>query len=373
MIPHMLSPFVKANKRNYRRGFTIVELLIVIIVIAVLAAITTVVFQNVQQRATISALDNALSSTAKRLLTDKATRGNFADNLADIQGSTASNNAGVDYQYTRSGENYCLTVTLRDLARYTCSNDTALSNGAWSGHNSPGPITDPVVHTQTANFSVTQPAGASGVDVPITVGYTLQPTDYVFILFNSRNNTNITLRNGGSNIPNIYSRSMGNSGYQTHTAFGISGLTGQVVLNANACWSTSCPYNGSNVSGLNAAYVVYVMRGLGASPTVTSTFTPYGVQPGAGVSVPSASQSIDSRDVAIYSYVFYGSTLPSEGDVSSPGRTWTTDSTAPPSHLGTAIATRHTFATTAATTIQYQSTMAPSGTSYFGSVLFTFK
>lgn len=365
---------VQKQKRNGSKGFTIVELLIVIVVIAILAAFTTAVFGSMQQRATKSALDSALSGTAKRLQLDKVTRGSFATALSDIQNSTDSNQGGIDYQYTSDGSTYCITATLRNIARYVCSADNTIADGAWSGHDAPvtGPITDPVVHTQTDSFSVTQPAGVSGVDVPISIGYTLQPTDYVFILFNARNNTNITLKNGATPISNLYTRSMGNSGYQSHFAFGLSGLTGQPTLTANACWVTSCPYNGSNVSGINAAYVVYVIRGVGASPTVSSSYTPYGVQPGNNVAVSPTSQSISAKDVAIYSYVFYGNSLPSEADLSTPARTWTIDSTAPPNHLGTAIAARHTFGT-GATTIQYQSTMPASGTAYFGSVLFTIK
>lgn len=362
---------LKAN--NIRSGFTIVELLIVIVVIGILAAVTFLTFTSIQRKAINTSLDHSLSSTSKRLLADKATRGSFTDNLNDIQNSTASNSGDVEYQYTRSGDSFCLTATLKGVARYICSDDTASSDGAWSGHEAPitGPISDPVVHTQTAGQTVTQVAGETGVDIPITINYTLQPTDYVFVLFNSRNNTNMTLRNGTTNIASIYDRSMGNSGYQWHKAFGISGLSGQPTLTAKACWSTSCPYSGSNVS-LSVAYVVYVMRGLGSSPTFTATYTPYGVQPGNGVTVSPSSQSISARDVAIFSYVYYGNTLPSEADISSPGLTWTTDATAPPSHLGTAIAARHTYASSTST-VGYQNTMPATGTAYHGSVLFTFK
>lgn len=354
-------------------GFTIVELLIVIVVIGVLAAVTFAVFSNIQKKAVQSSLDHSLASTVKRLQADKVTRGSFTDSLADIQNSTESGNSDVEYQYTRTGDSFCLTATLRNIARYICSSDASTSAGAWSGHDAPitGPISDPVVHTQSTGTTVTQAAGANGVDIPITINYTLQATDYVFILFNSRNNTNITLRNGGTTIANIYDRSMGNSGYQWHKAFGISGLTGQPTLTANACWVTSCPYSGSSVS-LSTAYTVYVMRGLGSSPAVASTYTPYGVQPGNGITVAPSALSISAGDVAIFSYVYYGNNLPSESDSSNPTLSWTTDSTAPPSHLGTAIATRHAFATST-TSVMYQNTMPASGTAYHGSVLFTFK
>src|SRR6476660_9971710 len=129
-----------------REGFTIVELLIVIVVIGILAALTAVAFNGIQQRTTKSALDSAIANTGKRLQTDKVTRGTFAANLADIQESTDSNSGGIDYQYTSTGSTYCITATLRGVARYTCSTDVAISDGAWSGHNAPGPVTDPVVY-----------------------------------------------------------------------------------------------------------------------------------------------------------------------------------------------------------------------------------
>lgn len=46
------------SRINRRRGFTIVELLIVIVVVAILATITVVSYNGVQQRAQVSALAN---------------------------------------------------------------------------------------------------------------------------------------------------------------------------------------------------------------------------------------------------------------------------------------------------------------------------
>lgn len=373
LIELMLNLSKLRSTANRNRGFTIVELLIVIVVIAILAAVTIAAFNGMQQRAVKSSLNNALSNKVKQLELDKVTRGSFTASLASLQNSTDSGSSGVEYQYTSDGTSYCVTATMRGTAMFVSSSNSQATEGVCTGHDAPvsGPITDPVVHTQTATHTVTQIAGETGVNIPITINYTLQPTDYVFVLFNSRNNTNITLRNGATTIPNIYDRSMGNSGYQWHKAFGVSGLSGQPTLTANACWSTSCPYAGSNVE-LRAAYIVYVLRGLGATPTVSSTYTPYGVQPGSGVTVAPAAQSIGAGDVAIFSYVFYGSNVPSTTDASNPSLTWTTDSTAPPSHLGTAIASWHTFAS-ASTSVTYQNTMSASGTSYHGSVLFTIK
>ncbi|MCD8561836.1 prepilin-type N-terminal cleavage/methylation domain-containing protein [Candidatus Saccharibacteria bacterium] len=48
------------------RGFTIVELLIVIVVIATLAAITLVAYNGIRERAQVSAVQSAVSQGGKK-------------------------------------------------------------------------------------------------------------------------------------------------------------------------------------------------------------------------------------------------------------------------------------------------------------------
>lgn len=52
---------------NYGKGFTIVELLIVIVVIAILAAISIVAYNGIQNRANDSAIQSDLANIAKKL------------------------------------------------------------------------------------------------------------------------------------------------------------------------------------------------------------------------------------------------------------------------------------------------------------------
>ena len=59
-------------KRFSSRGFTIVELLIVMVVIAILAAITVVGFNGVRQNAVSTVAQNELGSIAKKLELYKA-------------------------------------------------------------------------------------------------------------------------------------------------------------------------------------------------------------------------------------------------------------------------------------------------------------
>jgi prepilin-type N-terminal cleavage/methylation domain-containing protein len=60
------------------RGFTIVELLIVIVVIAILAAVTIVAYNGIQGRAKNAAIENAVSTYRKALTLYDKTYGGYA-------------------------------------------------------------------------------------------------------------------------------------------------------------------------------------------------------------------------------------------------------------------------------------------------------
>ncbi|MBC7943165.1 prepilin-type N-terminal cleavage/methylation domain-containing protein [Candidatus Saccharibacteria bacterium] len=110
------------NKRLVR-GFTIVELLIVIVVIGILAAITIVAYNGVQQRAVVSSLISDLDNAAKRLKLDQVDLGAFPATAALAGGGTGLKaSANTTYLYAvnnlSSPQTFCLTATSGSISHY---------------------------------------------------------------------------------------------------------------------------------------------------------------------------------------------------------------------------------------------------------------
>jgi prepilin-type N-terminal cleavage/methylation domain-containing protein len=98
------------SSTNPQKGFTIVELLIVIVVIGILAAITIVAYNGVQQRATTATMQTDLSAAAKQMEVAKVTSSNesYPSGLpSDVKASQ-----GVVLQLTQvsSGQSFCINA-----------------------------------------------------------------------------------------------------------------------------------------------------------------------------------------------------------------------------------------------------------------------
>lgn len=121
-----------------RRGFTIVELLIVIVVIAILAAITIVAYNGIRDRAITASMQSELNQAAKKIESMKITNGTESYPATQtLAGVSASPGSTMTYYYNPTGNTYCIDIVQGNYsfvahssastpAQGTCSIDTGL-------------------------------------------------------------------------------------------------------------------------------------------------------------------------------------------------------------------------------------------------------
>lgn len=120
-----------------RRGFTIVELLIVIVVIGLLAVISIVVYTGIQSKAQASAAQEGLAQAKKKLALYQVENAAFptSGNLS----SAGISDGATTYQYTSDGSTYCITATNGSTSYYlNNSTTTSPTSGGCAGHGQGG-------------------------------------------------------------------------------------------------------------------------------------------------------------------------------------------------------------------------------------------
>lgn len=174
--------FLQNSRNNTKRGFTIVELLIVVVVIAILAAITIVAYNGIQNRAKASASQTASAQAAKKLSLYAVDNSDqypateplmiTATGLVEATGEGAGMTQGSTYQYSVSTDKktYCLTTTTNGLSYRTSNSQPTPVKGACAGHGADGVIaienlvTNPSVETDLNTW--TAPFGAWNTIIP---------------------------------------------------------------------------------------------------------------------------------------------------------------------------------------------------------------
>jgi prepilin-type N-terminal cleavage/methylation domain-containing protein len=187
------------NRSLSPRGFTIVELLIVIVVIAILAAITIAAFTGVQQKARVSAVSSALSQATKKLATYAVEANSYPTDLASVG---ITDTSGVSYQYTYNNAanpaTYCITATTGTTSYKASNAATTPSAGACAGHGVGG--------VAAITNIVPNPRGISassngwfrplvGTDMTVSSGVSWNSrTDWNRLAFNGTGNSTARLR-----------------------------------------------------------------------------------------------------------------------------------------------------------------------------------
>lgn len=111
------------EKEQVRKGFTIVELLIVVVVIAILAAITIVAYNGIAERSRASQAQSALSQAMRSIKTYASTQGG------------EQFPASVDACPSPGANQLCLTSSLPGVASYAVENNTSLKSFCLSINN----------------------------------------------------------------------------------------------------------------------------------------------------------------------------------------------------------------------------------------------
>lgn len=119
-----------------QKGFTIVELLIVIVIIAILAVISIVMYNGIQGRAAESAIQAGLRQASTQLDLDYVKNESYPLTKEAINDGRGLHESGVTFYYDSDGTTYCLTAVSgrSGIAPSHIQNGGSITTGACAAH-----------------------------------------------------------------------------------------------------------------------------------------------------------------------------------------------------------------------------------------------
>lgn len=123
---------VKSLRSSSTRGFTIIELLIVIVIIGILVAITAVAYNGVTKQAKEATAKSDLKQASTQLEIDRTKSSN---NQYPSTTSGLKSSPGTNLEITSTGSTYCLSAIIPSSISFHITNtNTAPQPGVCSGH-----------------------------------------------------------------------------------------------------------------------------------------------------------------------------------------------------------------------------------------------
>ena len=124
--------------KESNRGFTIIELLIVIVIIAILVAITAVGYNGVTKSAKEAVIKSDLKQASTQLEMDKAKNNSYPTSTSGLKASS-----GTNLEITSTGSTYCLSaISAPNIAFHITNTNTSPQPGTCSGHLPPDAPTE---------------------------------------------------------------------------------------------------------------------------------------------------------------------------------------------------------------------------------------
>lgn len=125
------------DKNENKRGFTIVELLIVIVVIAILAAITVVAFNGIRARAIESEKKTKVTAIYKSLINFKTVNG-YYPNTSAIGGEAGARLLGLQLKDVEPSDMYSYSAGNGIEGGYASSGDRSFKYFPWPNPDGSG-------------------------------------------------------------------------------------------------------------------------------------------------------------------------------------------------------------------------------------------
>lgn len=117
------------SQNNQAKGFTIVEVMVIVVVVAILAAITVVSYSAVTENAKKKTAETDAQGTAVYLNKYKSENGGYPAALEEAT-SLPKSEAIFDYQYSAADDTYCLTASIKQIAVHIKSGSTRTYEGS---------------------------------------------------------------------------------------------------------------------------------------------------------------------------------------------------------------------------------------------------